>query len=120
MCVSYTVEDYRILYVTDFGKLRTDVDRLQKDSLDYELQVDECRQAIEDLEDINSAQMKKINRALKGMERTLETLHQRQSEAGYEPLQEEVVAKKARGGELYILCTVNANTEYPRIFQNIW
>jgi hypothetical protein len=62
-----------------------------------------------------------INRTVKGMGRTLDTLNKTQSEAGYnlKPLDEEAITIKARSGEFYIWCTLDANTDYPYVSEHL-
>ncbi len=73
--------------------------------------MEQCFNAVKDSEDVNSGQVKKINRTLRVVERTLERLHERQSKANHGPLSEETTRIKPHGGELYIWCTLGANTE---------
>jgi hypothetical protein len=70
--------------------------------MDNESDIFKCLQAVKDLEDANKAQMKNINRKLKGVGHALETLHKQQDEAGLRPLSEELIARKARASELFI------------------
>jgi len=79
--------------------------------MDIEILVDKSFKAIKDLEDINSAQVKNINRMLKAVEHTLGNLYERQSEANHRPLREEMIRVKGHGSELYIRCALRANTE---------
>lgn len=81
-------------------KLREDVDRLQKHSIHYEASAEKLNQAIKDSEDVNSANVKKINRTLKSMERTLANLYDRQSEADHGPLSKEIIGMKPHGKHL--------------------
>jgi hypothetical protein len=66
-----------------------------------------------------------INRTVKGMGRTLDTLNKTQSEAGYnlKPLDEEAITIKARSGDSlvsFIFGVLSMQIQIIRMFQNTW
>ncbi|KAH9021471.1 hypothetical protein EDB85DRAFT_417328 [Lactarius pseudohatsudake] len=80
------IEDFvdgRVEKSSILRKLREDVDRLQKDTLWYELLVDQCRSALEEDKSAISARMNRMDKSLKDLRRNVENSRCSHSEEDY-------------------------------------